>query len=155
MYRVVLVSLLFLSACTSQTGTTSKNTDGDPINSKEINKPSSIDACYISTFNKDTAYLKLTIHNNEVSGNLVYDRFEKDGNVGTIKGRVQDSLIIADYTFQSEGMTSVREVVFKIKDESLIEGFGDIVMKGDTAVFKNITQLKFQDEQPFVKEECK
>ena len=155
MYRVVLVSLLFLSACTSQTGTTSKNTDGDPINSKEINKPSSIDGCYISTFNKDTAHLKLTINNNEVSGNLVYDRFEKDGNVGTIKGRVQDSLIVADYTFQSEGMTSVREVVFKIKDESLIEGFGDIVMKSDTAVFKNITQLKFQDEQPFVKEECR
>ena len=155
MYRVVLVSLLFLSACTSQTDTTSKNTDKDSISSIEVNKSSSMDGCYISTFNKDTAHLKLIISNNEVSGNLVYDRFEKDGNVGTIKGRVQDSLIIADYTFQSEGMTSVREVVFKIKDENLIEGYGDIVLKGDTAAFKNITQLKFQDEQPFLKEECK
>ncbi|HEV2833101.1 MAG TPA: hypothetical protein VGW31_14060, partial [Hanamia sp.] len=154
-YRVVLISILFLSACTSQTGTISKNTDRDPINSNEMNKSSSIDGCYISTFNKDTAHLKLTINNNEVSGNLVYDRFEKDGNVGTIKGRVRDSLIIADYTFQSEGMTSVREVVFKIKDENLIEGYGDIVMKSDTAAFKNITQLKFHDEQPFLKEECK
>ncbi len=158
MNRSILISLLFISACNSQQdNVTSRDVIKDSSNSKEINSAmSNMNGCYTSILKKDTATLKInTTNDDKVSGDLVYKHFEKDNNSGTIKGKVQDSLIIAEYTFQSEGMTSVREVVFKIKGENLVEGYGDINMNGDTARFKDLSQLKYQNGQPFVKGECK
>lgn len=110
--------------------------------------------CYFSLLKKDTAKLQLTIDGSQVNGSLDYIRFQKDSNRGSISGKVIDSLIVADYTFQSEGLKSVRQVVFKIKGDKLIEGFGDIEMKGDTARFKDIFSLKFLSAQPFNKIDC-
>lgn len=161
MNRLFLFSFLFLAGCNSQKENAANN-DKAKDSTKEntttaITTSPNIDGCYIFILKKDTANLKINIKNSQVSGNLTYNHFEKDGNVGIIKGKFQDSLIIADYTFQSEGITSVREVVFKISGENLIEGYGDIIINknGDTARFKNPSQLKFQDNQPFVKEDCK
>jgi hypothetical protein len=156
MNRLFLLTVLFISACNSQSdNSTSINATIDSTtNSKEINEPS-INGCYTSILKKDTSTLKINNDNGQIFGDLIYNRFEKDNNKGTIKGKIHDSLIIADYTFQSEGMTSVREVVFKISGTNLIEGYGDINMDGDTARFKNISQLKYQDDQPFVLGECK
>ncbi|MEO5650913.1 MAG: hypothetical protein ABIR03_13455 [Ginsengibacter sp.] len=157
MNRLVLISLLFFTACNSQpnSSATAEVAKDSIKNFKQINKPFLIDGCYISVLKKDTAFLKIDNANGQVMGNLVYNHFEKDDNTGTINGKIQDSLIIAYYTFQSEGMTSVREVVFKISGEKLIEVYGNIDMKGDTAHFKNIGQIKFQEEQTFVKEACR
>jgi hypothetical protein len=159
MNRIILLLFIFIAGCNQS----SKQSDSivaikGSVVKDTVSKAgtySALTGCYVSTIKKDTANLKMEINNSEASGSLVYKRFETDGNVGTIKGKVQDSLIIADYTFKSEGLTSVREVVFKIQGENLIEGYGDIAMKGDTARFKNITQLKFQEGQPFVKMDCK
>ena len=102
---------------------------------------------------KDTATLDLVVAGLKVSGNLQYRRFEKDNNAGTMSGTLRDSLIRAYYTFQSEGMTSVREVVFLISDSSLLEGYGEIGVKDDTAKFLNLSDLKFLPT-PFVKTDC-
>lgn len=159
MNRIMVIAIFLAAGCnpSSENVDTSKTAkDTTSIDSTSLNNVfTGLAGCYVSTIKKDTANLKLNLNKEDVSGNLVYKRFETDGNVGTIKGKVKDSLIIADYTFQSEGVTSVREVVFKIQGEKLIEGYGDITMKGDTARFRNVSALKFQEGQPFVKEACK
>lgn len=156
MNRIFFLIVLFFCACNSQNGQQA-NTDLDQKNREIDGKTVDLEGCYVSIFKKDTTYLKLNKENNFITGNLVYKRFEKDNNSGTIKGKIADSLLIADYTFNSEGMTSVRQVVFKISGEQLIEGFGDIIIgkSGDTAKFKNLSQLTFQEEQPFIKKDCK
>ena len=127
------------------------------VNAAAIALGAQLNGCFISIFKKDTARLDLHVNNGLVTGNLSYNRFEKDKNSGTIQGKIQDSLIIADYTFQSEDITTVRQVVFKINGKNLTEGFGDILINkgGDSAFFKQPTQLKFPDEQVFVRTACK
>ena len=155
MYRFILIVLLFILACNSSPNNSpAKDVAKDSAGSLETKNISSVDGCYISILKKDTAILKITNEHGKLMGSLVYKRFQKDSNDGTINGIFQDSLIIADYTFQSEGVTSVRQVVFKLSANTLLEGYGDINMNGDTARFKEISQLKYLDEQPFVKGEC-
>jgi hypothetical protein len=155
MNRILFLVVVFFCACNSQNEQRTNNVL-NPTNEKDVTTLD-LEGCYVSILKKDTAYLKLNKENNFITGNLVYRRFEKDNNSGTIKGKIADSLLIADYTFNSEGMTSVRQVVFKISGEQLIEGFGDIIIgkSGDTAKFKNLSQLTFQEEQPFIKKDCK
>ena len=157
MKKYFLLPVLFLMACNSN-----NDNDAAPVMSSDTSKvvteiepiSQKAEGCYYSLLKKDTAKLHLSVNGTEVTGSLDYIRFEKDNNKGSIHGKVIDSLIVADYTFQSEGMTSVRQVVFKIKGDKLIEGFGDIEMKGDTARFKNVFSLKFLNAQPFKKMEC-
>ncbi|MEO6819036.1 MAG: hypothetical protein ABI204_04875 [Ginsengibacter sp.] len=114
-----------------------------------------LDGCYFSNQNKDSSNLKINIKNGEVTGTLNYNLYEKDKNSGTISGSYKDSLIIANYSFQSEGVTSMREVVFKVANGELLEGYGDIETAGSIVKFKDISQLKYQDKSPFIKKECK
>ncbi len=158
MNRLFLMLLLFLAGCNSQNENTTgageiKNNTGEHLSNTSI---SHLDGCYLSIFKNDTSSLKINSNNGLVYGKLTYKRFEKDSNTGIINGTIHDSLIIADYTFQSEGISSVREVVFKISGNNLIEGQGDIIINrnGDSAKFKNIAHLKFQEDQVFVKKNC-
>jgi hypothetical protein len=154
MKRLLIISVVFFVACNSQTETKSENTADTLNNSVETSAPS-INGCYMSILKQDTATLRINENAGLISGDLTYNRFEKDRNKGTFKGEIKDSLIIGDYTFQSEGNSSVRQVVFKISGANLIEGYGDINMNGDTATFKNISRLNYQNDQPFIKTDCK
>lgn len=157
--KVFFLFILLAAGCNSESNTESSQAPANlESNSKDENPvavTADISGCYASNVKNDFALLKLTISGTNVTGELSYHLYEKDNNSGIIKGAVQNNLIVANYTFQAEGMTSVRQVVFKINADTLVEGFGDIVMKGDTAEFKNISDLQFQNDRPFLKTECK
>ena len=158
MKKLILFTAVLVAGCDFQTP---KNQSHDITNDTSLVAanntavPLITPGCYSYITKNDSAFLKLEISGNKISGDLHYSLYEKDNNKGTINGTLKDSLIIAYYTFQSEGMTSVRQVVFEINDSSLIEGFGDIEVRGDTAKFKNISQLQFQDQRPFIRSNCK
>lgn len=106
--------------------------------------------CYELVSGGDTARLQLQLQDTLIQGTLVYDWKERDGNTGTFKGAVRDSLLKAYYTFESEGMTSVREVTFLIKGDQLLEGYGPVGQRGDTVVFLRPDALQFSGERPFL-----
>lgn len=156
MRKLLVVTLIFFGGCTSSVTekTDTDSTGSDTITSAPTPVKSNPQGCYAWQSGKDSAALNLQVAGEKVSGTLSYNLFEKDKNRGTINGNIKDDLIIADYTFQAEGMTSVREVVFKIDGENLVEGMGDIDVDGDTARFKNKTELEFNTDRPFIKTAC-
>jgi hypothetical protein len=116
--------------------------------------PIPLDGCYRMIFSQDTASMRLNVVDSLVTGELSYRLYAKDKNDGSIKGVIRDNLIIADYTFRSEGMLSVRQVVFKMEGTTLTEGYGDLNTASDTVRFKDIGQLKFMNDRPFGKIPC-
>ena len=158
MDKIFILFILFAVSCNSQSAKENSsgedNTDSNAVTENNDVMARNISGCYAYNIKKDSALLKLNISGTNVTGELSYRRSEKDNNSGTINGSLRDSLIVADYTFQSEGMTSVRQVVFKMNNDTLVEGYGDIMMKGDTARFKDIALLKFQNDRPFLKTNC-
>jgi hypothetical protein len=78
-----------------------------------------------------------------IKGSLAYHLFEKDRNVGRIEGKVKGNLLVADYTFMSEGVESVRQVVFKKEGNSYVEGYGDIENANGKTVYKSLDSLTF------------
>lgn len=99
--------------------------------------------CFKSIKGSDTVYLKLERFPNVVTGNLVYNFYEKDKNAGTIDGVLKGDTLIADYTFMSEGQQSVRQVAFLIKDSTATEGYAAIIEEDGKMIFKNTSQLDF------------
>jgi hypothetical protein len=101
--------------------------------------------CYEYVQGNDTIQANLLVQSNDVSGELTYKLFEKDKNSGAIIGTIHGDTLIADYTFMSEGVSSVRQVAFLRKNKSLIEGFSESEEKEGKMVFKDLKKLNFSE----------
>ncbi|MBC6109603.1 hypothetical protein ACFOG5_21900 [Pedobacter fastidiosus] len=150
---ILAVASALLASCQSNTTKTITTTDSTIIADVDTTKNSN--QCFVYIKNRDTATLKLITTNNTVSGDLSYKLYEKDKNNGAITGIVKGDTIIANYTFQSEGMASVRQVVWLKKDGKLVEGFGESEEVDGKMKFKNISQLKFENSMEFKPVDCK
>lgn len=111
--------------------------------------------CYVRYENQDSTYLDLHIKGDQVSGLLNIIPREKDRNTGTVSGLVKGDTILLDYTFQSEGMQSVRQVAYLQKDGKLIEGFAEVQEQDGRASFKSLGDLKFDGSVVLEQSACK
>lgn len=142
------IPLIFLASCNNSEKQSNKITS-------TADKKNGIVMCY--TYSKDSSnvMMRITKNGNLITGDLVYDYFEKDKNTGTLKGQMQGDTLFAEYSFMSEGMSSVREVAFLKKENELIEGFGNMEEKAGKMVFKNKSALKFEKNITLKKSDCK
>lgn len=128
------ITALFIS-CTKQKSNP-KIDDGITANQQ---------TCYRYINNKDTVELVATFADSTIAGVLVYKLFEKDKNTGTIQGYMKDDLLIADYSFTSEGINSIRQVVFKKMDGLLVEGHGEVAERSGKTVFETPDSLNYNN----------
>ena len=159
-YRIILLAgiVACCAACNDAVNRQEETQTKDTAvvdNSHVSATPIPLDGCYKMIFQYDTVTMRLNVIDSFVTGDLSYHLYAKDQNNGSIKGVIRDSLIIADYTFRSEGMMSVRQVAFKIQaSTALVEGHGELNTKSDTFRFKDVNSLTFQYDRPFVKIPC-
>ena len=111
--------------------------------------------CYISLKNRDTVSLSLNQVQDAVTGELSYNLFEKDKNTGTVAGIIKGDTISLEYSFLSEGTSSVRQVIFLKKGDQLIEGYGPSEEKNGKTIFKDSTTVKFGEGIILSKTDCK
>jgi len=155
----ILLSLLTLATLSCNNTDTGKNTaatDTDTTRTDSLVAASAQTApsCYQNINGKDTVLLSISGEAITVTGLLSYNYYEKDKSSGDIQGNMYGDTLIGEYSFQSEGTTSVREVAFLKRDNAFVEGFGDIEEKGGKMVFKNRNSLKFTGH-PLKKVDCK
>ncbi|UUF12166.1 MULTISPECIES: hypothetical protein [Flavobacterium] len=159
MKKVLAIATLILTvliSCKKETTTTEPvQITPSPPKEAEIVEPAG-DQCYAWRANGSVIELSFNVNSHqEVNGKLSYNLVGKDKNEGTLIGNMKGDTIVADYTFNSEGTSSVREVVFLQKDGTLIEGYGDVVQANDKVSFKDKTKLKFDQKNTLTKIDCK
>lgn len=155
MKKLVITAIIILGVFASCKKTTTEELVPVAPKSAAAPEPSG-NQCYLSTANNGTIELSFNINSmQEVNGTLLYSQYEKDKNDGTIVGNIKGDTLIADYTFMSEGVSSVREVAFLHKDGAYIEGFGDVTESNGKVVFKDKTKLKFDVKNTLSRIECK
>jgi len=139
-----IIVILLLFAC-NQPDTAGKHIDTSETNTEKQEAASTTETsnCYAYTNNKDSVLLHIDVKDKTVAGELTYNFYEKDKNTGTIQGVMSGDTIIADYSFVSEGVSSVREVVFLKKGNELLEGHGDADQVDNKMVFKDRSTLQF------------
>ncbi len=135
---IMLLASLIIACNSNKEKVTTTITDPVPI-------PDPISECYHYATPNDTIKLKLIHVGESITGTLVYKLHEKDKNVGTIQGSMHGDTLIANYTFISEGIRSVRQVAFKKEGQSFSEGHGIQIAYNDRFIFKHIDSLQFDD----------
>lgn len=148
-----------LTAACNDSNTTSNADDTTvtttaPSDTGATNTQINSTTCYAYHSANDTIMLTLIAAEANVSGNLVYAYSGKDKNSGTLNGIMKGDTLLADYTFMSEGKSSVRQVAFLRKGDGFVEGYGDLKMEGDKMLFRNTGALKFSSTMALQKRPC-
>ena len=108
----------------------------------KINQKNSIKGCYVAHLAKDVYTLEITSQQGDsFQGTLDINNYEKDSSTGTLKGTYNNGILLADYTFLSEGIISVGPVIFKKSGNAFIRGYGPTNEAGDS--FPDINNIKF------------
>jgi len=101
-------------------------------------------ACFIYAGREDEVFMQLVpAGEGRFRGMLQYDLNYKDRNDGTLEGSLDGDKLVAEYTFRSEGLTSVRQVVFRKEGDTWVEGYGETVEAAGKQTFKDINALKY------------
>ena len=151
----LIITTFAIWSCNNETNQTAEEAakiDTTKPAEMKIMIPESI--CYTSIMGKDTMNLKVEKFPNVVTGNLSYNFYEKDDNLGTIDGTLNGDTLIANYTFMSEGKSSERQVAFLVSDSTAIEGFGPIEEKDGKMIFKSRNTISFKAGTKFIKTTC-
>lgn len=130
--------LLAVQACNSGNQTQNNNT----ATVKEVDKDT-LPGTYEYIGNGDTIRLELNAQQDSVFGKLLYALGEKDRNVGDFKGHVKGGQLIGEYCFMSEGVGSVRDMIFNVTKEGLLEGYGEVEERDGGFRFLDTSKLKF------------
>lgn len=143
---LVFVFILLVTGCKKATEETTEKT------SQKKTTASTPTDCYAADLEGNKIEMQLQYNADDITGTLTYAFIEKDINVGTFKGKLANNILIADYTFQSEGVTSVRQIAFKLQDDQFVEGYGELYDNGTK--FKYPTKLEFNSNMPLKKIDC-
>lgn len=111
-------------------------------------------SCYEYIKGNDTVSMSLAMNANNANGELIYKLYGKDSNEGTFSGTFIGDTLYADYSFNAEGTTSVREAVFLRQNDILIQGVGEMVEKENKQVFKNPKNISFDQTIVLAKKDC-
>ena len=144
-------SCLLFACCAAALLSCNDAGEGDKNADEEDQSPVK---CYSYANSRDTISLTLIPVGESVTGTLEYSLDGKDRNKGTIQGVIRDELLVADYTFMSEGLRSVRQVAFLKKDSFYIEGYGKIEVTGNQSRFRNTDSLWYNDSIRLLETDC-
>ncbi len=122
-------------------------------NKGSVAHDSGIQGCYVANFGQDVYKLNVETQNEaDVYGTLSFQNYQKDSSSGTFTGKYENGVLLGDYSFRSEGMNSVMQVVFKKIDGGFQRGFGPVDEETGTK-FTDLSAVSYDSAYTFVKAE--
>jgi hypothetical protein len=132
---------------TSADSTTSSPTG---TNAEKTAQETPLKGCYVLVLKKDSLQLAVTAVNGKaVEGSMTLNFAEKDRSNGTFKGEYDKGILIGIYTFNSEGTSSQRQVIFKKVEEGFVEGYGKMKTVDGKEMFANQNEVEFDQANVF------
>lgn len=149
------LSVILLTGCSGNSDKP-ENPGTDSISSETpVTSTVSTSGCYQNQGGTDSIYLQLVDSAGIITGELEYRLTGKDANKGSISGRMRGDTLIAEYSFQSEGQSSLREIAFLRRDSTLIEGFGPVHEINGAMRFSATDSLTFNEVNALSKVPCR
>lgn len=113
--------LMFCYACqTKQANDTAQSTETSAQTIKDGTY------CYEYRVGQDLTTVQLVINGNNITGEMHWIPFEKDGAHGTLSGTRDGAEIKAVYSYIIEGSSQTEEVMFKIEGDQLLRKVGEL-----------------------------
>ena len=158
-YILIAFSLTIITSCEKKLNEdiSQQNSSEESIVVKESDDPiesSTLQTCYLGAAGKDSVFISIDDNLGTLIGKIRYKNFEKDSSFGDLIGTQNGDTLKLNYTFNSEGINSEREIFFLKKGDQLMEGIGEHTEEKNKNLYTTPSQLKY--EGPALKQvDCK
>ncbi len=134
---LAVAMVVLLSDC-NNAASASKSTAAAPTPAK----PASADGnfCFFEAQNRDTTKVNLTIAGDKITGEMVWNPYQKDGAVGMLSGTKNASGefdLVYEYTIEGNRQSETK--IMKIENDQLL------IKKGELADLKNDGTMTYKD----------
>lgn len=161
MYRYSLFAFVCLScmACNDHVGeeppaaSDKPEPDGTVVEKLPVN-PTGVSGCYMRVMDRDTLAASLQQDGDNITGRFTFDNYQMDGSSGSVAGVRDGDIVRLTYTFQAEGMNSVRLLHLKVEDDGLVLGEGKIASRGDTTFYVNDSEISYPSKNKLSSLHC-
>ncbi len=139
--KLLVLSILLLSACTKQSQKSTEAMD-TTAQAKPAETVAATDGtfCFLKAENRDTTRVSLTVNGANVSGEMVWRPYEKDGAVGTLTGaKNSNGEFELLYDYMIEGSKQTETKVMTIEKGQLL------IKTGELEDPKNDGNLRYKD----------
>jgi hypothetical protein len=115
-------------------------------------KTTNLSDCYKADVAGNIIELQIQNKAETTTGTLTYAFSGKDVTQGIFKGKWENNILVATYTYESKGKSKERQIAFKRLNNQLLEGYGE--RKTNSTQFKDVTKLQFNANMPLKKTAC-
>ncbi|MFZ1527302.1 MAG: hypothetical protein WAT19_01000 [Ferruginibacter sp.] len=151
-FSITIIAILLLPGCKSNNKTQLPKA-ALPASAEALQN---VAGCYLMTIGKDSAFMRLHKDKDSIKGMLAYQPFEKDKRQGKVSFKQDSRYLTGWYYFKSEGRFSIQQVRFRITEDGLEEGYGQLTYQDDSMLFKNsLNVINFESQHPFKKITCR
>lgn len=131
------------------------NTNGEPLNESHCFLQVTEGAARINGSDTlsgavDSLFIRMDILGELVTGVYNWSPQEKDHRTGSFQGTIADDLITAVYTYTAEGRSAKEEVLFKLDNDQLRIGYGELREAEGVWVLVDRSQATYGDPIPEV-----
>ncbi len=148
----IVATLMLITAC--QQKSASNATESNASNTAAAQELSDGSFCFEHAVGQDTTFVKLIITGNDVSGQMNWGAYEKDGANGTLQGTRNGNEISAIWTYVIEGSNQTEEVMFKIEGDQLMRKVGELEDSNNDGNLKLKDPANATYSETFVKVTC-
>lgn len=100
--------------------------------------------CYRYMMHRDTYDIHLTLVQGRVTGEMNFDNYEGESSNGSLDGYIKEDIITLKYRHNTDGITKVSEMYFKVRGNLLITAEGEEKMEGDSTFFSDPAGLRYE-----------
>lgn len=146
---ILVILIIYIATGSSRTIDT-ENMPNDSLVVDTDTRTEPVTGCYVATLGQDVYSLNIIDQQGmDVSGTLVFDNYEKDSSSGTLVGTYDNGILLGMYSFFSEGMDSVVQVIFQQTEDGFQRGFGPMDETGTQ--FADLNDITYDTQYEFVK----
>ena len=139
-------TLIFSCKKTTDTENVASTIATDSIANQTVEQLIAATNCYLWAVNNDSTLVSITIDKqNNVSGKMHWNPYQKDGAIGTLSGKKSNDTIIATYDYMIEGNKQSEEKIFIQRLDKLEELSGPLEDKFGKMVIKDLKKAKINN----------
>ncbi len=145
-----VLALFAIASCHNGEETPGETKDNLPpvVTNDTTPPPAKENVCFLKALKKDSTFVNLTIEGNNVSGNMRWHPWQKDGAIGTLtgtKGANGEMQLLYDYMIEGSKQTETK--IMKIENDQLKIKTGELIDPTNNGhlIFKDSSKLKYTE----------
>ena len=147
-FQISILSILMINYSCKNSSVATKDLNSEVAIDTTTMSPENNKQCFFYALNRDTTTVSIEIKGDSITGEMIWNPYEKDGAVGTLSGiKTANGEFDLMYNYMIEGSQQTETKIMKIENDQLLIKVGELVDPNNDGnlKYKDVTKATFSE----------